>query len=102
MTGNRGLVNPKRTARAAVTRAALLVAARNLFVAHGYETVTIRMVAQAADCSTGALFGHWAGKDELFTEAMGRPPFTDADGAKLAGILRKHGLYPMFGVKAFG
>lgn len=72
--------NPTRDAQATATRADLLFQARKLFVAHGYETVTTRQIAQAAGKSTGAVFAHWSGKDELFAEAMGRPPITDARG----------------------
>jgi AcrR family transcriptional regulator len=87
-------MNARRDASAAATRADLLFAARTLFVSQGYEAVTVRMIAQAAGKSTGALFAHWAGKDELFTEAMGRPPFTDAMGERLAQALRDAGIHP--------
>lgn len=73
------------------TRADILFVARKLFIGHGYGAVTMRQVAKAAGRSTGAIFLNWAGKDELFTEAMGRPVFTDAMGERMWRTLQ--GIY---------
>lgn len=70
-----------RAIAAAKTRAAILDTARDLFTKHGYEDVTLRVVAKAAGVSTGALMGAWYGKDDLFYEAMGRRPVREAVGA---------------------
>lgn len=81
-----------RAKAAARRRAEIVELARGLFQAHGYEAVTVRVVATAAKCSTGVLFNNWAGKDELFTEAMGRPPLklTDAQAVELMTIASQH------------
>lgn len=80
----------KRQVAARVTRARLLRTAHALFTKHGYETVSLRMIARAADVSTGAVFTHWpAGKDELFLEAIGRPAMTDAMGSDALAALHK-------------
>ena len=47
--------------------------ARDLFARHGYEAVTMRMIAKAAGKSTGAIFENYAGKEALFEACMGRP-----------------------------
>lgn len=57
------------------------VAAHDLFTAHGYEEVTIRMVAKRAACSTGLIFNAFPdGKAQLFKAVMGREPMNDAAG----------------------
>ena len=62
----------KRLEQKARTREAVIVAARDLFHHHGYETVTIRQVAKAAGFSTGAIFASFPeGKAQLFETAMG-------------------------------
>jgi AcrR family transcriptional regulator len=80
----------KRAQAAAVTRARLVEVARGLFATYGYETVTLRQIAAAANLSTGALFLNWPGKEALFAEVMGRPHITDARGAVLLAELAAH------------
>jgi AcrR family transcriptional regulator len=58
-----------------------------MFEAHGYDGVTLRAVAAACGCSTGAIFAHWKSKDALFSDAAGRPHLTDARGAELLAVL---------------
>lgn len=55
-----------RGRRAADTRAAVMSAAKALFDCYGYTATDMRTVASAAGYSTGAVFGHFSGKDELF------------------------------------
>lgn len=82
-----------RAKQAAKTRAAILAVAGPMFRNYGYEHVTVRQIAKAAGCSTGAVFTHWTdGKDALFTEAMGRAPVTDAVGARALAALRELGV----------
>lgn len=69
------------------TRAHILSTASAMFGAGGYDGVTLRAVAAACGCSTGAIFAHWKSKDELFAEAVGRPHLTDARGAQLLAVL---------------
>lgn len=61
----------KRAAKKAATRAKLISKARALFVARGYEAVTIRNVAAAVEMSTGAIFANFKDKAALYEAAMG-------------------------------
>jgi AcrR family transcriptional regulator len=51
--------------RKARTRAALLVAARELFAARGVEHTTIAQIAEHADVAIGSFYNYFAGKEEL-------------------------------------
>lgn len=46
-------------------KARILGVARNLFVEHGYEGVSIRKIAAHAGCSTGVIYNHFQGKREI-------------------------------------
>lgn len=48
------------------TRAALLEAARALVREHGYERTTLEKVARRAGMTTGAIYGNFKNRDELF------------------------------------
>lgn len=58
-----------RGKKAAETRAKLVSTARTLFGQHGYA-VDIRTIAGALGMSTGAVFGHFTGKADLFAAAF--------------------------------
>lgn len=60
-----------RAEQAAKTRRKVVEAARELFLAGGYEGVTIRDIARRSGKSTGSVFCHFSGKDELFKECVG-------------------------------
>ncbi|HEY3355402.1 MAG TPA: TetR/AcrR family transcriptional regulator [Polyangia bacterium] len=49
-------------------RERILEAAREDFLAHSYDGATLRAIAAAAQVTTGSLYHHFAGKDELFVE----------------------------------
>ena len=55
----------RRERKKAATRRALADAALRLFLEHGYDQVTVRDVAEAADVSTTTLFKHFPGKEAL-------------------------------------
>src|SRR3979490_2057353 len=60
---------PARTTKAEqseATRAALLGAARPLFAERGYAAVATEQIVRAAGVTRGALYHHFAGKEELF------------------------------------
>ncbi|WP_037303106.1 TetR/AcrR family transcriptional regulator [Amycolatopsis orientalis] len=63
----------RRERKKAATRQALADAALNLFLERGYDQVSIRDIAEAADVSTTTLFKHFSGKEALvFDEAQDR------------------------------
>lgn len=70
-----------RPESAAQTRARILTVARALFVMDGYEHVSLRKIAKAADVTIGAISHHWPSKEALFTEAAGRAPMNDTQAA---------------------
>ena len=51
--------------RQAVT-ASILNAARDLFVAEGYQSVSIRKIAERIEYSPAAIYSYYAGKDDIF------------------------------------
>ena len=55
----------RRERKKAATRQALADAALRLFLEHGYDQVTVRDIAEAADVSTTTLFKHFPGKEAL-------------------------------------
>src|SRR3989442_13538004 len=60
---------PTRTTKAEqseATRAALIGAARPLFAERGYGAVATEEIVRAAGVTRGALYHHFAGKEELF------------------------------------
>lgn len=52
------------------TRARIVEAARVLFNRHGFESVTIDQVMDAAGLTRGGFYNHFASKDELYGEAV--------------------------------
>jgi AcrR family transcriptional regulator len=55
----------RRERKKAATRQAIADAALRLFLARGYDNVSIRDIADAADVSTTTLFKHFSGKEAL-------------------------------------
>jgi AcrR family transcriptional regulator len=51
--------------RASVSRA-ILDAARELFVSHGYHEVSIRKIAEKIEYSPAAIYGYFPSKDDIF------------------------------------
>jgi AcrR family transcriptional regulator len=49
-----------------ITRRAILDAALDLFITHGYGEVSIRNIAARVEYSPGAIYGYFASKDEIF------------------------------------
>lgn len=65
-----------RREKKAATHAALLTAAREHFMARGFERPTIREISASVGASTGAIYSHWANKAELYEASM-RVPWPD-------------------------
>ncbi|AJT68744.1 hypothetical protein T261_7142 [Streptomyces lydicus] len=55
----------RRERKKAQTRKALADAALRLFLEHGYDRVSVKDVAEAADVSVTTLFKHFSGKEAL-------------------------------------
>ena len=80
----------------AVTRQAILAAARGLFAAHGVDGVSVREIAAAAGVNHALVHRYFGAKDEMVAailhpegeamSAMGRP---DADAGKSLAALRE-------------
>ncbi|MGW6935959.1 TetR/AcrR family transcriptional regulator [Lentzea sp. NPDC054927] len=75
-------VNQKRRGRRAAgedTRAALLAAAREVFVEKGYDGATVRAIAARAGVDA-AMVNHWfGGKEGLFAQSVLQLPFDPAE-----------------------
>ncbi len=84
-------MSTQRDKAKAATAEKVAEAARELFLAHGYEAVTIRNIAAKVGMSVGAVFSNYEDKDALFLACMGRPsppvalpPFLDRLGSCVA------------------
>jgi AcrR family transcriptional regulator len=60
-----GLKQRQEREREAVGRA-ILDAARDLFVAEGYQNVSIRKIAERIEYSPAAIYSYFASKDDIF------------------------------------
>ncbi len=69
------------------TRRKLLDAARDLFARHGFESVSMRQIAEAAEYSATAIYVHFKDKADLFHQLV-RSDFAALDGnfARLRAI----------------
>lgn len=94
----------RRERKKAATRQALADAALDLFLEHGFDEVSIRDVAEAADVSTTTLFKHFPSKEALLFDmdadreaALVGAVRDRAPGTPLLQALREHAL----GARAF-
>jgi AcrR family transcriptional regulator len=60
----------KPQARTEITKAKILDAAQSFFSELGFENTQLDEVAARAGCSRGAIYAHYASKEELFLELM--------------------------------
>ena len=69
---------------AAATRGALLVAARELFDAHGFRGTTVRMIGERAGVDQALIARYFGGKSELYqavlADAGAQPEVAPGDG----------------------
>ncbi len=70
------------------TRDKILDAARELFIAEGYEGVSMRQVAERIEYSPTAIYVHFADKSDLFRELC------HSDFARLAGVFQELAKHP--------
>jgi AcrR family transcriptional regulator len=52
------------------TRQRLLAEAQRLFREHGYAATSLEQIAEAAEVTKGAIYGHFASKEDLMLSAM--------------------------------
>ncbi|MFK8909666.1 TetR/AcrR family transcriptional regulator [Streptomyces sp. YS-3] len=90
----------RRERKKAATRQALADAALTLFLKRGYEQVSVRDIAEAADVSTTTLFKHFSGKEALvFDQDAGQEAALVAavrerpQGQSIPAALREHILH---------
>ncbi|BAL87930.1 putative TetR-family transcriptional regulator [Actinoplanes missouriensis 431] len=57
---------PRRWSRTAQTRAAILAAARTVFLQQGYADANVSDVVELAGSSSGSIYHHFGGKPELY------------------------------------
>src|SRR6266567_8039081 len=60
-----GIKERQERDREAVSRG-ILDAARELFVTHGYQEVSIRKIAERIEYSPAAIYGYFPSKDDIF------------------------------------
>jgi AcrR family transcriptional regulator len=60
----------RREMYAAFTKAAVLDAAKQLFIAKGYDATSVEDIARAAHASKGAVYHHFADKQAIFAEVF--------------------------------
>ncbi|KAB2339305.1 TetR/AcrR family transcriptional regulator [Actinomadura rudentiformis] len=60
----------RRERYAALTRAAVLDAAKELFVAKGFEATSVEEIARLSETSKGAVYHHFSDKREIFAEVF--------------------------------
>jgi AcrR family transcriptional regulator len=66
------------------TRAEILEAAKHLMLKHGYNGTSVRMIAEAAGITPGAIYNHFKGKEELFNALLDKNMPIDNTLRKLA------------------
>ncbi|MBF4616427.1 TetR/AcrR family transcriptional regulator [Curtobacterium sp. VKM Ac-1376] len=60
-----GAIGGRRERKKAATRAAISSAALELFLAHGFDAVSVRDIAEHADVAVATVFAHFSGKEAL-------------------------------------
>jgi AcrR family transcriptional regulator len=69
-TGYGTAVQGRLARRKALTRAAIVEAARRLFHEQGYEETSIVQIAEAADTGVGTLYGYFPSKEGILGEVL--------------------------------
>jgi len=74
----------KPQARTQATKAKILDAAQSAFAEQGFENTQLDAVAARAGCSRGAIYAHYANKEDLFLALMEHRVY-----AKFSDLCRK-------------
>lgn len=79
--------NSSRARAKILTREKMLAQASLMFDTEGYAAVTMRRLAGEMGMTTGALFGHFTGKDEIYRIVYGHDPITPEHGRAMMAEL---------------
>lgn len=90
VSGNRGDINGEapcgsigpvtrmtREAAKAITRERILGEAQRLFRERGYAATSLEQIAEAAEVTKGAIYGHFSSKEDLLVSAIEAAPTPD-------------------------
>lgn len=72
-----GVVRVTRATAKARTRERLIGEAQRLFREHGYAATSLEEIADAADVTKGAIYGHFSSKEDLLLSAIEAQPTPD-------------------------
>jgi AcrR family transcriptional regulator len=67
----------RRETSKAMTRQRLLEVAQRLFREHGYAATSLDQIAEAADVTKGAIYGHFSSKEDLLLSAIEAEPLPE-------------------------
>lgn len=81
----------------ALTRERVIKQARRLFAERGYAATSLEQIAAAAGVTKGAIYGHFASKEDLMVTAIEADPTPDF-GTVLSAALAREDLTPDGGV----
>jgi AcrR family transcriptional regulator len=77
MWQNEGMARVTRAESKERTRQRLLAEAQRLFRERGYTATSLEQIAEAAEVTKGAIYGHFASKEDLMLSALEAAPAPD-------------------------
>jgi len=77
MWQNEGVARVTRAESTQRTRQRLLAEAQRLFRERGYAATSLEQIAEAAEVTKGAIYGHFASKEDLMLSALEAAPAPD-------------------------
>jgi len=88
---------PNLSKKAQVTRSKIIEAAYQLFLKQGYHSTSMRQISARAGLTIGAIYHHFAGKEEIWTAVlMEKHPYREimpllnsVDSPTIAGFVRQ-------------
>src|SRR5580698_11473375 len=77
MREHEGVARVTRAESKERTRQRLLTEAKKLFHERGYAATSLEQIAEAAEVTKGAIYGHFASKEDLMISAIEATPTPD-------------------------
>ena len=77
MREHEGVARVTRAESKERTRQRLLAEAQRLFRERGYAATSLEQIAEAAEVTKGAIYGHFASKEDLMLSALEAAPAPD-------------------------